>query len=29
VATWFAARGLTDIDVDELARDLLTQAGIQ
>ncbi len=28
VATWFAARGM-DIDVDELIRDLLKEAGMR
>jgi RIO kinase 1 len=29
VATWFAARGMADIDIEELTRDLLSQAGIR
>jgi RIO kinase 1 len=29
VGTWFAARGLPGVDVDELTRDLLGQAGIR
>jgi RIO kinase 1 len=29
VATWFAARGLPGINLEELTRDLLTQAGIR
>jgi RIO kinase 1 len=29
VGTWFAGHGLTDVDVDELTRDLLRQAGIR
>ena len=29
VATWFAARGMTGIDVDELTRDLLGESGVR
>jgi RIO kinase 1 len=29
VAGWFAARGLIDVDVDELTRDLLREAGVR
>jgi RIO kinase 1 len=29
VATWFTARGMTGIDVDELTRELLSEAGIR
>jgi RIO kinase 1 len=29
VATWFASRGMTDLDVDELTRDLLRESGVR
>jgi RIO kinase 1 len=29
VATWFAARGLSDVDADELTSDLLAEAGLR